>query len=261
MERADPLFLLMGLPTIPVVLVLGRLIRWEDYVLRVWRKYSSKLQALQALVPGAGHRRGGEGLVVLWGCPGWGWWVGRLVRGWAWLPVSRDRGGLAAKGFEGAELWGEGKLGSSAISGWPGRGRRDSDKGQSAGRGGGQPLGQRGWCGERFRSEPPGQVAVTNRCLSFPFLPVSPGIGRPVAPGPLAESRPQGDHTSLSRSLCGALVFPTIASLVGRLLFRHVDSSLQRTILVSPGPGCASRCGVLKVRLAPSRVWSWRLLA
>uniref|UniRef100_A0A452HJA1 E3 ubiquitin-protein ligase MARCHF5 n=1 Tax=Gopherus agassizii TaxID=38772 RepID=A0A452HJA1_9SAUR len=119
MERADPLFLLMGLPTIPVMLVLGRLIRWEDYVLRVWRKYSSKLQALQALVP---------------------------------------------------------------------------------------------------------------------------GIGRQVSPGLLAESRPQSDHLSLSRTLCGALVFPTVASLVGRLLFRRVDSSLQRTILVSPGPGCARHC-------------------
>ncbi|TKS85087.1 Beta-centractin Actin-related protein 1B [Collichthys lucidus] len=32
MERADPLFLLMGLPTIPVVLVLGKMIRWEDYI-------------------------------------------------------------------------------------------------------------------------------------------------------------------------------------------------------------------------------------
>lgn len=52
MERADPLFLLMGLPTIPVMLVLGKMIRWEDYVLRIWRKYSSKLQALQALMPG-----------------------------------------------------------------------------------------------------------------------------------------------------------------------------------------------------------------
>uniref|UniRef100_A0A8C3II14 E3 ubiquitin-protein ligase MARCHF5 n=1 Tax=Chrysemys picta bellii TaxID=8478 RepID=A0A8C3II14_CHRPI len=61
MERADPLFLLMGLPTIPVMLVLGRLIRWEDYVLRVWRKYSSKLQALQALVPGRHHLCGHQG--------------------------------------------------------------------------------------------------------------------------------------------------------------------------------------------------------
>lgn len=39
MERADPLFLLMGLPTIPVVLVLGKMIRWEDYVVRLWQRY------------------------------------------------------------------------------------------------------------------------------------------------------------------------------------------------------------------------------
>nr|XP_056715968.1 E3 ubiquitin-protein ligase MARCHF5-like [Euleptes europaea] len=108
MERADPLFLLMGLPTIPVMLVLGKMIRWEDYVLRVWRKYSSKLQALQALVP---------------------------------------------------------------------------------------------------------------------------GVSRPIVQAPLAESRYQNDHLSISRTLCGALVFPTIANLVGRVMFHRVNSSLQRTIL------------------------------
>nr|XP_033805384.1 E3 ubiquitin-protein ligase MARCH5-like isoform X2 [Geotrypetes seraphini] len=107
MERADPLFLLMGLPTIPVMLTLGKMIRWEDYVLRVWRKYSSKLQALNVLVP---------------------------------------------------------------------------------------------------------------------------GIGRPVPPM-LAETWSQSDHLSISRTLCGALVFPTIANLVGRLMFRKVNSSLQRTVL------------------------------
>ncbi|XP_030057528.1 E3 ubiquitin-protein ligase MARCH5 [Microcaecilia unicolor] len=107
MERADPLFLLMGLPTIPVMLTLGKMIRWEDYVLRVWRKYSSKLQALNVLVP---------------------------------------------------------------------------------------------------------------------------GIGRP-APPMLAETWSQSDHLSISRTLCGALVFPTIANLVGRLMFRKVNSSLQRTVL------------------------------
>lgn len=42
MERADPLFLLMGLPTIPVVLVLGKMIRWEDYIIRMWQRYSYK---------------------------------------------------------------------------------------------------------------------------------------------------------------------------------------------------------------------------
>lgn len=54
MERADPLFLLIGLPTIPVMLILGKMIRWEDYVLRLWRKYSNKLQILNSIFPGAG---------------------------------------------------------------------------------------------------------------------------------------------------------------------------------------------------------------
>ncbi|KAM8720500.1 hypothetical protein ACLKA7_006530 [Drosophila subpalustris] len=36
MERGDPIFLLVGLPFIPVALILTRLIRWEDAVLRLW---------------------------------------------------------------------------------------------------------------------------------------------------------------------------------------------------------------------------------
>lgn len=43
MERADPLFLLIGLPTIPVMLILGKMVHWEDYILRLWRKHSAKL--------------------------------------------------------------------------------------------------------------------------------------------------------------------------------------------------------------------------
>ncbi|XP_053266836.1 E3 ubiquitin-protein ligase MARCHF5 [Pleuronectes platessa] len=99
MERADPLFLLMGLPTIPVVLVLGKMIRWEDYLIRLWHK----------------------------------------------------------------------------------------------------------------RNLPPG---------SYRYLPRLPADG----PG-------AGDHLSVSRTLCGALIFPSIASLVGRILFRRVSSNLQRTML------------------------------
>ncbi|XP_047200522.1 E3 ubiquitin-protein ligase MARCHF5-like [Hippoglossus stenolepis] len=99
MERADPLFLLMGLPTIPVVLVLGKMIRWEDYLVRLWHK----------------------------------------------------------------------------------------------------------------RNLPPG---------SYRYLPRVPAEG----PG-------AGDHLSVSRTLCGALIFPSIASLVGRILFRRVTSNLQRTML------------------------------
>lgn len=52
MERADPLFLLMGLPTIPVMLVLGKMIRWEDYAVRLWQRHSAKLQLLSGFVPG-----------------------------------------------------------------------------------------------------------------------------------------------------------------------------------------------------------------
>ncbi|XP_061589342.1 E3 ubiquitin-protein ligase MARCHF5 [Cololabis saira] len=99
MERADPIFLLMGLPTIPVLLVLGKMVRWEEYVVRLW---------------------------------------------------------------------------------------------------------------QRYRYFPPG---------SSGYLPRSPAdnIG--------------SDHLSVSRTLCGALIFPSIATMVGRLLFRRVSSNLQRTVL------------------------------
>ncbi|TSK22627.1 E3 ubiquitin-protein ligase MARCH5 [Bagarius yarrelli] len=107
MERADPLFLLIGLPTIPVMLILGKMIRWEDYVLRLWRKYSNKLQILNSIFPGIG-------------CP-------------------------------------------------------------------------------------------------VPRIP--------------AEASPLADHVSATRILCGALVFPTIATIVGKLMFSRVNSNLQRTIL------------------------------
>lgn len=103
MERADPLFLLMGLPTIPVVLVLGKMIRWEEYLIRLWQRFS-----------------------YTWNCPS----------------------------------------GSS-------------------------------------RSMPRAS----------------------------ADGTSSGDHISVSRTLCGALIFPTVASLVGKLLFHRVSSNLQRTVL------------------------------
>lgn len=34
MENADPLMLIIGLPSIPVVLILGKLFRWEESVLK-----------------------------------------------------------------------------------------------------------------------------------------------------------------------------------------------------------------------------------
>ncbi|KAM4527495.1 E3 ubiquitin-protein ligase MARCHF5 [Odontesthes bonariensis] len=117
MERADPLFLLMGLPTIPVLLVLGKMIRWEDYLVRLWQKYYYK----RKLPPASGG-----------------------------------------------------------------------------------------------------------------YLPRVP-----------ADGTGAGDHLSVSRTLCGALIFPSIASLVGRLLFRQVSSNLQRTVL--GGIAFVLIKGVLKV--------------
>ncbi len=39
MEESDPLLLLIGLPTIPVGLVLAKMTRWEDYILHLYRTY------------------------------------------------------------------------------------------------------------------------------------------------------------------------------------------------------------------------------
>lgn len=51
MEKADPLIMLIGLPAIPVMLMLGRLIRWEDAVLKFWRKHSTKLPLFNMIFP------------------------------------------------------------------------------------------------------------------------------------------------------------------------------------------------------------------
>ena len=37
-EQSDPIILLVGLPSIPVVLILSKLIRWEDQILKLWFK-------------------------------------------------------------------------------------------------------------------------------------------------------------------------------------------------------------------------------
>ncbi|XP_035463876.1 E3 ubiquitin-protein ligase MARCHF5 isoform X1 [Scophthalmus maximus] len=134
MERADPLFLLMGLPTIPVVLVLGKMVRWEDYIVRLWQRYAYQ----RSLSPGK-H---------------------------SYPPVN-------------------------------------------------PPIP--GHCG----------VFISVFYLSFSFTPGSTRyLPRVPADGPGT-----GDHLSVSRTLCGALIFPSVASLVGRLLFRRATSNLQQTIL------------------------------
>lgn len=57
MESADPLFLLIGLPTIPLMLVLSKMIKWEDYILKLWRKHSSKIPLLNVFLPGDSDTR------------------------------------------------------------------------------------------------------------------------------------------------------------------------------------------------------------
>lgn len=52
MESADPLVLLVGLPTIPVFLILGKMVRWEDKVLRFLRSSVRRVPFLQYLLPG-----------------------------------------------------------------------------------------------------------------------------------------------------------------------------------------------------------------
>jgi hypothetical protein len=39
-------------------------------------------------------------------------------------------------------------------------------------------------------------------------------------------------RASLTRLVCGGLMLPTIATIVGKLLFQHIDSNIQRTVLV-----------------------------
>lgn len=51
MEQADPLVLLVGLPTIPILLVLGKMLRWEDQVLKLLRRHGCKVPILRRFLP------------------------------------------------------------------------------------------------------------------------------------------------------------------------------------------------------------------
>lgn len=37
-DESDPLLLVIGLPVIPIGLILAKLIKWEDFILRLWRQ-------------------------------------------------------------------------------------------------------------------------------------------------------------------------------------------------------------------------------
>ena len=43
MEQADPIFLSVTLPTIPVMLIVGKMVRWDSYLLKLWWRHASRL--------------------------------------------------------------------------------------------------------------------------------------------------------------------------------------------------------------------------
>jgi len=51
MEQSDPLFLLIGLPTVPVMLVLGRLVRWEEALLGFLNRHVPRMPLVKQLLP------------------------------------------------------------------------------------------------------------------------------------------------------------------------------------------------------------------
>nr|CAD7428795.1 unnamed protein product [Timema monikensis] len=60
MEGADPLVLLIGLPTIPIALVLGKMLRWEESVLGFLRRHCHKVPVLRHVLPAAAEDRSNE---------------------------------------------------------------------------------------------------------------------------------------------------------------------------------------------------------
>ncbi|XP_013185138.1 E3 ubiquitin-protein ligase MARCHF5 [Amyelois transitella] len=63
MESADPLVLLVLLPTIPVTLISAKMYNWEDSVLLFLRKYCAKIPALAYILPFGGVE-GDRGAIV-----------------------------------------------------------------------------------------------------------------------------------------------------------------------------------------------------
>lgn len=54
LDNADPLLLIVGLPMIPVGLVLGRMVRWEDMILRYIQnrqRSARKMKLLRLILP------------------------------------------------------------------------------------------------------------------------------------------------------------------------------------------------------------------
>jgi len=50
-----------------------------------------------------------------------------------------------------------------------------------------------------------------------------------------ADTAPLSDPISVTRVLCGAMILPTIATIVGKIMFGKVESNFQRTLMVRRG--------------------------
>ncbi|XP_035691919.1 E3 ubiquitin-protein ligase MARCHF5-like [Branchiostoma floridae] len=59
-DKADPLVAMIMLPTIPYMLILARMIPWDQYLLRVWRRHGNKLPFIKH-APAAYAREPAEG--------------------------------------------------------------------------------------------------------------------------------------------------------------------------------------------------------
>lgn len=51
MSQAHTLVLIVGLPAIPVMLIFGKMIRWEETALLILRKYTPKIPILKYFLP------------------------------------------------------------------------------------------------------------------------------------------------------------------------------------------------------------------
>ena len=55
MEQMDPLILLIGLPAVPIMLVLFKLIKWDEFLLNLWQKYSFRIPYLKKMFGADGN--------------------------------------------------------------------------------------------------------------------------------------------------------------------------------------------------------------
>ncbi|XP_076181102.1 E3 ubiquitin-protein ligase MARCHF5 isoform X2 [Ptiloglossa arizonensis] len=56
MDQTDPLVLLVGLPTIPIILILGKLVNWEDQALGLFRRHACTVPILRHFLPSSYSR-------------------------------------------------------------------------------------------------------------------------------------------------------------------------------------------------------------